>query len=249
MLNLRKIIMIALLFIIGSFNLVYAYSDEEKATTFNRVMETPIWFEQTITVRDGDLEKARKLARLLSPNQVRQQFRERIVQTEELGLTRDMIDFSGLITIVEEDTSGNYGRPFVIEESGKEIERVTFRFKMQCERINEINPFIKKAPYQKSATINYVTEYDDYWEIQAVGYGYYESFEDIDSKVAASALKAKESAKKEIMEKVRELGLLERYGVDKIDNDIHNTVRYGGVYSVLGCGVEIKVPMTVKIYK
>ncbi len=247
--NYCKIIIMSLILISGSFNLVYAYSDDEKASVFTRLMEKPIWFEQTVTVINGDLEKAKKMARMFSSFQVQQEVRERIIQEKELGLTKEMIDFTDLITIVEEDTTGNYSKPFIIEKSGKKIEQVTFRFKMQCQRINEINPFIKKEPYEKSATINYATEYDDYWEIQAVGYGFYESFEDIDTKVSISANTAKKNATEKIMEKVSELGLVDRYGVDKINEDIHNSIRNGGVYSVLGCGVEIEVPLTVRIYK
>jgi hypothetical protein len=248
---IKRIVFLLLLILIVNTCSVYASPNElqEKAELFNQVMNIPIWFEQTIVLTDRSMEKARKLAELIAPIKAKQLFRNRIVQTEPLKLTKEMIDFSELIKITDEDTSGNYGKPHQEEVDGKTSWVVTFRFKMQCEKVSEINPFIKKPPYHRPSIIREFKERDDDWEIIAVGYGFYESFGDIDSKVKIAKEMGIDSACKAIKNKMLELGITDIATQNQIIKAIKAKKDYGGVYRVLGCGVEVDAPIPIRINK
>jgi len=247
---IKSIIFLLLIFIMNPC-CVYASPKElqEKAELFNQTMDTSIWFEQTISLTDRSMEKARKLAEFIAPIKAKQLFRNRIVQTKALKLTKEMIDFSELIKITDEDTSGIYGKPYQVNVDGKTISMVTFRFKMQCEKVKEINPFIKKSPYHRPSMIREFKERDDDWQIVAVGYGFYESFGDIDSKVKIAKKIGIDSACKAIRNKMIELGITDTATQNQIIKTIKAKKDYGGVYRVLGCGVEVDAPIPIRINK
>ncbi|WP_371367635.1 hypothetical protein SRRS_14990 [Sporomusa rhizae] len=226
-------------------------SNNEKAEIFNEVMAIPIWHETTVNLTGRTLDKARDIAILSSKIMVRQMFRDRIVKTEELKLTKDMIDFTDLAKVTEEDTSGNYGRPYEVEKDNINILNVTFRFKFECDKqkIRDVNPFIEKNHNNKNSFIREFKENNYYWEIIAVGYGFYESFEDIDSKIRISSKLGVENACQEIIKKVAELGITDQDVQGKIINAIKAKKNYGGVYRVLGCGVEVEKPIPIRINK
>lgn len=224
-------------------------SESEKAKLFNQVMDIPVWVEKTVGLSGRTIEKGRDIAIFSSELDARRIFRERIVQTDGLNLTKDMIDFSELVKVTEEDTTGNYGKPYQIEKDGNIIMNATFRFKMKCEKVREINPFVKKLPYNRPSIIKEFKETDDYWEIVAVGYGFYESFEDIDSKIKISSTQGIDSACDAIINKVAELGITDKEMQEKIIKSIKAKKNYGGVYRVLGCGVELDAHVPIRINK
>jgi hypothetical protein len=209
-------------------------------------MEPPVWVEKTVRLSGRPFEKCREFAILASKLDARKVFRDRIHSTAGLGLTKDMIDFSDLI-VSEEDSTGNYGKPYP-ERDGKTF-YATFRFKMECKDIRDVNPFVKKQPYNRPGIIREFEKTDNYWEIQAVGYGYYESFEDIDSKNMIAREKATDSVCNVVITKVIELGISDEDIVDKIRWTIKTKKDGGGVYKVMGCGVETAYPMTLRINK
>lgn len=233
---------------------IYASNAElnegEKAELFNQVMSNPVWVEETITLRnDRTLEQAKKIAITGAKFQARRIFRDRIVQTEGLELRKEMIDFSGFVKVIGEDTTGDYGQPYEIEENGTNVWKVTFRFETKCDKIGEINPFVQKQHYDKPSIIKDFKETDEYWEIVAVGYGYYESFDDIDSKRRISSEKAVDSACNAIINKVKELGINDQETQEKIIREVKAKKNYGGVYRVLGCGVELDAYVPIRISK
>lgn len=232
---------------------VYASSEElsegEKAKIFNQAMDVKLLVESTVELTGRTIEKARDIAIHNSELQAKKIFRERISNTNGLNITKDMIDFSGLVKAIDEDTTGNYGKPYEAEKDGKVVMKVKFLFKIKCEKINEINPFLEKLPYNKPSIIKEFKDTDDYWEIFAVGYGFYESFEDIDYKRGISARKGVDSACDAVINKISELGITDKKMQESIVKSIKARKGYGGVYRVLGCGVETDVYIPIRINK
>lgn len=224
---------------------------KEKAMKFNQILDTPIWLEKTVTVKEENLEKAKKYAITSVQADARGIFKKKITQMDDLRIPWYSIEVPHNIKIVQEDVSGNYGSLVKNVQQGANAEtwKATFRFLVQCENPNDINPYIKKAPYNKPSIIKDFKEYGDYWEITAVGYGFYESFEDIDFKIGVAFRQGVDNACNEIIKKAIELGITDKEKLDKIAEKIKAKRNYGGIYNVLGCGVEADAYVPVRINK
>ncbi|WP_371364897.1 hypothetical protein SRRS_54060 [Sporomusa rhizae] len=228
---------------------VYANSGElsesAKAALFNKTIDMPVWVEKTVSLGHSTVEDAKKFAESGARFDARRILRERIIQTEGLNLTRDIFDVP--TEVIDEDTTGKYGKSFFDEGTG--VTKITFRFKVQCEKSRNINPFEKKGPYNRPAIIKEFKETDAYWEIVAVGYGFYESFEGIDSKNRISGERGIDSACGLIINKVKELGITDQVAQENIAKSIKAKKNYGGTYRVWGCGVEVEAHVPIRINK
>jgi tetratricopeptide (TPR) repeat protein len=224
---------------------------KEKAMMFNQILNTPIWLEKTVIVKEENLEKAKKNAINSVQRDAREIYKKKVTQMDDLRIPWYSIEISPNIKILQEDVSGDYGSLVknVSQNANVETWKVTFRFLVQCENPNDINPYIKKAPYNKPSIIKDFKEYDDHWEITAVGYGFYESFEDIDFKIGVSFRQGVDNACNEIIKKAIELGITDKDLLDKIAEKIRAKRNYGGIYKVLGCGVEADAYVPVRLNK
>lgn len=220
---------------------------QKSATLFNQIVETPIWVEETVQVRGGDTERAKTFAIFSAKRDVRKLLVDKISQNNTLRIPRYSVDFSNM-EIVQEDIEGKYGR-LTENNNGADDEKITFRFLVQCQKANEINPFVKKQPYSKPAIIMEFKEFDDYWEIVAAGYGFYEGFEDIDYKNGLAFRSGIDSACQAIVNKAAELGATDEAMQKQIINTIMSKRNYGGIYHVLGCGVETDARIPIRLYK
>jgi hypothetical protein len=219
---------------------------EENAKVFNEIVETPIWVEKTVKVRE-DIDKAKEVASHLAKFDARKMLIDKISHNSTLRIPKYSIDFSSMMEIIDEDTSGEYG--MLVKDSETDEETATFRFLIQCQKSTEINPFIKKEPYNKPAVIIEFKEYDEYWEIVAAGYGFYEGFEDIDYKRGMAFQTGLDSACKEIINKIAELGVTDEDVQKQIISKLKAKRNYGGIYYVLGCGVEADARIPIRLYK
>lgn len=220
---------------------------QKSAMLFSQIVGTPIWIEETAQVIGGDTERAKKFAIMSAKMDGRKLLVDQISQNNALRIPRYSVDFSNM-EIVQEDAEGKYGK-MIENNNGTEEEKITFRFLVQCQKANEINPFVKKQPYSKPAIITEIKEFDDYWEIVAAGYGFYEGFEDIDYKRELSFQSGIDSACQAIVNKAAELGATDETTQNQIINTIKSKRNYGGIYYVLGCGVETDARIPIRLYK
>lgn len=134
-----------------------------------------------------------------------------------------------------------------VKNKGKEYTQWVFSFREKPIDTNGFNPFIEKNILQKPAVIQKVTQEDDGLKIDAEGYGYYESSENIDKKASISANLARQSVFDLVTSKVVELGIIDEAKSEDFKKELQKKKRLGGVYDPTGCGVYFRKPLSVKI--
>ncbi len=222
---------------------------EQKAEIFNDVVSEPIWCEATVNSSNRTYEKSKKIALMGVEFDSRRIIRGKVIETRSLQIPQGSVDFSSIIKVIDEDTSGNYGKEIVVIENGNEVPKITFRFKMQCQEVKDINPFISKEANLEKGFIKDFKETESYWEFVGVGHGFYESFEDIDSKNRLAGKMAKDSGCEAIINKVIELGITDKNVHEKMVEQIKAKRNYGGIYWVRGCGVKFDMYLPIRISK
>lgn len=134
-----------------------------------------------------------------------------------------------------------------VKNKGKEYTQWVFSFREKPIDTNAFNPFIEKNIPQKPAVIQKVTQEDDGLKIEAEGYGYYESAENIDKKASFSANIARQSVFDLVTSKVVELGIIDEAKSEDFKKELQKKKRLGGIYDPTGCGVYFRKPLSVKI--
>ncbi|WP_346355574.1 hypothetical protein [Azotosporobacter soli] len=226
-----------------------------KAKLFTEIVTTPVWYETTVDLSqlkergDKRKEKGRELALLDAENKVNELLIAKVVAQKEFEIAKDAVDFAAYVKIVEEDNGEKYGKPFKAVENGNKVLKATYRFKLQCQQVDEINPFFNKTIAESKGSIKDFKETADYWDFVANGYGFYEGFEDIDTKVRITAMRALDSGCEAIIAKVSELGIKDEETQQKLRDKIKENRNYVGEYGIPGFAVKAEIVMTVRISK
>ncbi len=224
-----------------------------KAKLFTEIVATPVWYETTVDLSqlkergEKRKEKARELALSDAENKVNELLIAKVVAQKEFEIAKDAVDFASHVKIVEEDKSEKYGKPFKVAENGNKVLKATYRFKLQCQQVDEINPFFNKTIAESKGSIRAFKETDEYWDFVATGYGFYEGFEDIDTKVRITAMRALDSGCEAIIAKISDLGIKEEETQQKLRDKIKENRNYVGEYGVPGFAVKAEIVMNVRI--
>ncbi len=230
-------------------------SREAKAKLFAEIAAAPLWCEVTVDLSpfkekgDKKMAKAREMALTEAENRVNALLVAKIAAQKELEIRPETIDLTACLKLSEEDASEKYGKVFRVKEDGKKINKVSYRFKLQCQKVAEINPFLRKPLAAEKGAINKFSERQDYWEFIAAGYAFYEGFEDIETKVKIAAARALDNGCEAIIAKAAELGVTDETVQEKIREKIKEKKDYQGFYGVPGCGVKLEVVLPVRINK
>jgi hypothetical protein len=139
-----------------------------KAKLFAEIVATPVWYETTVDLSqfkergDKRKEKARELALSDAEKKVNELLIAKVVAQKEFEIAKDAVDFGAYVKIVEEDNGEKYGKPFKVAENGNKVLKATYRFKLQCQQIDEINPFFNKTVVESKGNIKAFKKTNNY---------------------------------------------------------------------------------------
>lgn len=228
---------------------------EAKAKLFGELIATPAWYEVTVDLSDykerGDKrnDKARAAAQSEAEARANEQLIAKVAAQPELEIGKEMVDFSACVKVVEEDKSERYGKVLKVKENGEKRLKATYRFKVACEQAEAINPFRSKSVAARKGGIREFKETAEYWDVVATGYGSYEGFEDIGTKVRIGAMRALDSGSEAVIEKLAEAGIKDEETQQKLREKIKEKRDYAGAYAVSGFAVNLEVVVPVRISK
>ncbi|MBB5336056.1 hypothetical protein [Pectinatus brassicae] len=226
----------------------FALSDSngEKARAFNKTFVDADIHKQdteaTVLLDNCTKERAREFAKFKVQFDLARKYEAQIYK-ENLGLDNNIFSVSANDIPVQEISEKIENK----EINGKVKDYMIVIFRQKKFDSNKFNPFIEKEISIRPAVIKKVDHIGKVWTIEAEGYGYYESADNIDRKATVAAHMAQKAAFDIVIKKAVELKLIKPDNKKDFQQPLAVKNHQSGVYKPSGCGVYFTKTIKVEI--